>query len=154
MLYGSDAIGGAINIVTRRPPSRGTTASADLLVGSHNRIDATVDLGQRRGSVGAGLTAGRRSVALAPGIAGNIGTFAHRWDIAPRMEWAINDAVSLDASALVVDESQRYRTGTLYTFSDNSQIDAHLSAALTAGAHRWTPTISLSRFTHLSRAST
>ncbi|MDW8201708.1 MAG: TonB-dependent receptor [Cyanobacteriota bacterium SKYGB_h_bin112] len=50
-LYGSSAIGGVINIITRRPPSQGVTASTQLQVGSYSynqqavqsagRLDAT-----------------------------------------------------------------------------------------------------------------
>ena len=62
--------------------------------------------------------------------------------------------MAVQASGLMVGESQRYRTGQLFHFSDNTQLAAQLSVAVQDSLRRFTPTLSFSRFDHLSRAAT
>ena len=48
-LYGSDAIGGVINIITRRPPNAGVRASATVEGGSYGTARSTVSAAQTSG---------------------------------------------------------------------------------------------------------
>lgn len=48
-LYGSDAIGGVINIITRRPPGGGVRAAATVEGGSYNTTRTTVSAAQTSG---------------------------------------------------------------------------------------------------------
>lgn len=154
VLYGSDALGGVINIVTRAPAERPFSGELDLLLGSRSRQEAT---GTARGSIGAfGYTAttGHRGVDLAPGIETADGTRATRWDAHTTVDWRASPTLSVNTGALLVTERQRYRTGQLYNFADNDQAVVRLDARWSRGAHQLTPGLSLSRFDHLSRAST
>ena len=158
VLYGTDAMGGVINIITRRPGTRGSrrlvAPEASVIAGSHGRLDlATRIAGDASSALSYGVDLGRNHIDLAPGIASEAGAFANRWNVAPRVVWRASNALSFDVGGLGVIESQRYRTGQLYTFSDNDQFDAHISAAWTRGTTRVTPSVSISSFDHLSRAA-
>jgi len=160
VLYGTDAMGGVINIITRRPsvrsgPRQRLASEASIVAGSHGRFDvATRVAGEASPSLGVGVDIGRNHVDLAPGVASDAGAFANRWNVAPRLTWRPSATLSVDAAGLGVSERQRYRAGQLYSFADNTQLDAHVTNAWTHGTNRITPTIALSTFDHLSRAST
>jgi len=159
VLYGTDAMGGVINIITRRAgvhsASRERLApEASFVAGSHGRLEVTTRFaGDISSSLGYGVDAGRTHVDLAPGVATDAGAFAHRWTVSPRLGWRPSESMSVDAGGLGVSESQRYRTGQRYSFADNTQLDAHVAGVWTHGTTRLTPTIALSTFDHLSRAS-
>ncbi|HEY9225318.1 MAG TPA: TonB-dependent receptor [Gemmatimonadaceae bacterium] len=158
VLYGTDAMGGVINIITRRPgPGAHKLAppEASFIAGSHGRFDvATRVAGNASSELSYGVDVGRNHIDLAPGIASNVGAFANRWNVAPRLTWKATPSLSFDVGGLGIDESQRYRTGQLYTFSDNTQLAAHATAAWSHGVTRVTPTLAFSGFDHLSRAAT
>ena len=152
-LYGSAAMGGVVNIITRGP-TRAARASIDMTGGTQGRREFSASASGTRGDLGVALDAGARGEALAPGIAGEDDTFARRWNAAPSLRWSLRPGTVLRASALAVGESQRYRTGQLFRFSDNTQLAGQLGLAWQAGARQFTPTLSFSRFDHLSRAGT
>ncbi len=51
-LYGSNAIGGVINIISRRPPSTGTTTNAQLQVGSYSYNQQAIQSAGQLGTTG------------------------------------------------------------------------------------------------------
>jgi vitamin B12 transporter len=51
-LYGSNAIGGVINIISRRPPTTGTTTSAQLQVGSYSYNQQAIQSAGQLGTTG------------------------------------------------------------------------------------------------------
>jgi outer membrane receptor for ferrienterochelin and colicins len=154
-LYGSDAMGGVINIITRRPPEEnaltGTLAST---LGSAGRREVSAEAGWRRSNLSAVTSGGHRGIDLAPGVSGDQGTFARRWDGLATVRYEPDSSHRYEAGAVLVGERQRYSTGQLFHFGDNTQIASHLSGVTPLGGGRLTSTISLSRFEHLSRAST
>ena len=152
-LYGSAAMGGVVNIITRAPtPS--DAASLSVTGGTQGRRDLSGTVSGTRGDIGVALDAGARVESLAPGLAGDDDTYARRWNVAPSLRWSLRPGTSLRASALVVGETQRYRTGQLFHFSDNTQLAGQVSMTWLDGARRFTPALSFSRFDHLSRAGT
>lgn len=152
-LYGSDAMGGVVNILTRAPAQR-MAGSLSVVGGTQARRELSGNASATRGRLGFSLDAGTRSEALAPGLEGDDGTQARRWNVAPRLQWKGGEGVSVEAAGLVIGERQRYRTGQLFHFGDNIQLAARLGMAWQRGARRLAPTISWTRFDHLSRAST
>lgn len=152
-LYGSDAMGGVINIITQEP-SPTLAAEATVLGGTQGRVDGSATVRGSAGALGFVLDLGGRTENLAPGMPGDEATLARRWNVAPRVRWRVAPALTIEASGLVVDERQRYRTGQLFHFSDNLQAAARLGAVWQSRTRRLAPTVSWSRFDHLSRAAT
>lgn len=152
-LYGSEAMGGVVNIITRRPVG-GWEASADLTGGSHGRLDTSL-----HGQASAGRftllgEAGRRTIELTPGVSGETGTLARRLDGLGRVAYQAAPGLRLEAGGLVVDERQRWRTGQLYHFADNTQLDARAGATADWRGHTMEWRVHAGEFRHLSRRAT
>lgn len=159
-LYGTDAMGGVVNIITRQAPlSRGGTlrVGARATAGSQGRAEVATNAQLSRGSVAATLDVNRRDMEMAPGRAELRGTLASRMDVAGKTRWAPDSTISAEASVLVLDERQRWPAGALYNFADNRQYTGRATGAVGLGSqlrHRLSPTVSVSSFDHRSRAST
>jgi outer membrane receptor for ferrienterochelin and colicins len=153
-LYGSEAIGGVINIITREPPDARLDIGAKVIGGSQGRMEGSATALGSVGRLGVVLDVGGRSVDLTPGLAGDAGTYARRWSAAPKVRWRAGPGLVLEASGLVLRERQRYRTGQLFHFSDNTETDTRLAGEWRRSAFRIAPTVSYARFDHLSRFST
>jgi outer membrane receptor for ferrienterochelin and colicins len=152
-LYGTDAMGGVVNIVTRTPEPGGWRAGAELTGGTGGRLDAGATLHGTLGEMSLLAQAGRRATDIAPGRADQTDALAERWDGLARLQWS-RGAWSVDAGALVFDEFQRWRTGQLFYFVDNAQRSARLTAARALGDDRVTATLFASEFEHLFRRAT
>ena len=153
-LYGSEALGGVINLITRRAEEEGWDAGLALSGGSQGRRDGAGDARWRRGRLGGTLDAGLRRQDLAPGVPGTAGTFARRANGAGTLRWERGSGRSLEAAGHAILESQRYRTGQLFNFADNAQWGGRASAVALVPGGRLTGTLHLSAFDHLSRRST
>lgn len=152
-LYGSDAMGGVINVITRAPGARPALVFS-ATGGTQGRREMAASGSAALGSFALALDAGLRGEALAPGLPGDDGTLARRWHATPRIRWRRDPALALDVSALAIGERQRYRTGQLFHFGDNTQLGARASAEWRRESRRLSPVLSWSRFDHLSRAAT
>ena len=153
-LYGSEAMGGVINVVTRATPDLGWRGAASVTGGTEGRRDLAASAGAARGPWSASADLGLRQVHRAPGRAGTTGALADRADGAAKLRWSDGADRWVEASALVLDERQRWSSAGLYDFADNRQLGARLSAGVgVADGHRLTPTLHLSEFDHLARTS-
>lgn len=152
-LYGSEAMGGVVNIVTRSAPSDGWTASASLLGGSEGRVDGTIGAAGTRGALSAVVDLGLRSVHRAPGVSSSVGALADRMDVSVKSRWAPDSSRSAELAVLRLDERQRWASGPRYDFADNVQTGVRLTATQSFGEQRITPSLHLSRFDHLARTS-
>lgn len=153
-LYGSEAMGGVINLITRAPEPGAPAGGVQLTGGSRGRRDAAAHARASTGPVDWTVRGGVRDVDLVPGQDAPLDAGTRRWDGNARVGWAAAPALRLEAGAWLVEESQRWRTGQLYQFADNRQWSGRLSAAWTRGAHRVTPSLYVAGFEHeLSRAS-
>lgn len=152
-LYGSEAMGGVVNVITRRAPVGAWTGAGRVIAGGAGRMDGGVSGQFARRRVGATADLGLRSIDRAPGIAGEIGTRAERADGAAKLRWQVMPTLAVAASGLIVDERQRWRSGTLYDFADNTQVSARVGAEWKSGWHRLLPTLYVSSLDHLARTS-
>jgi outer membrane receptor for ferrienterochelin and colicins len=152
-LYGSEAMGGVVNVVTRSPASAGLAGGARAVAGSAGRREAGVSGELRSGDLSALADVGRRDVDRAAGRPDEIGALAERVDAVGRVSWRPDSTFGLETSALVLDERQRWPSGTQFDFADNTQVSGRVSADWRLGAHQLRPTIYLSRFEHLARRS-
>jgi outer membrane receptor for ferrienterochelin and colicins len=153
-LYGSDAMGGVVNIITRAPDRGVWQAGIDVIGGSRDRLDAGLDAQGSVGAVAWTADAGRRSIELVPGHGGDAGTVASRWDAASRLQWQASDGLTFFGGGMLLDESQRWRSGALYHFADNLQWSGRAGATWQRGGHSITPAVYATEFRHLSRRST
>jgi outer membrane receptor for ferrienterochelin and colicins len=157
-LYGSSAMGGVINVITRDIYVARPAVSAAATGGSQGRLDANAVLRGGAGDVRALAGFGRRQNNVQPGREDQSGARANRWDGNARVKWAPSGSpLSLDASVLGVREDQRWQSGQLFFFSNNDQNDARitLDAPLDSSrGRRIGATAYYSRFSHLSRQAT
>lgn len=152
-LYGNEAMGGVVNIITRGAVPEQSNAELSAVVGSDRRSDTDLFATTRRGNFSATANLGHRFVERTPGIAGTLGAFTDRLDGLATARWTPGPSLALDGSVLVLDDRQRWRSGTENEFADNTQTNLHAGATVSAGARRLTSTLSFSQLDHLSRAS-
>lgn len=153
-LYGSEAMGGVVNVITRRATGERWRLGLDLTGGSQGRADAAATVGGTLGAADYLAEAGRRATDLAPGRADTAGARAERWDALLKLGWRPLPPLRLEASALLLDERQRWRSGQIFSFADNRQASARLGAEWARGPHRLAPTLYLAEFDHLARSAT
>ncbi len=153
-LYGSDAMGGVINLVSRKAAVGRTDGTLQAIGGTRGRLDLNGSLLRGGDRVQGGVDVGVRSLQLAPGIGSDAGTFAERQEVAPQLRIRLNDAWQLETGGLLIDERQRYRTGQLFRFTDRTQMAARMGATWQQGTQRAGILLYRSRFDHLARAST
>ena len=153
-LFGSDAMGGVVNIITHSPVAAPATATLALTAGSFSRRDANGAISGSTGRFGYSLDAGYRHIDLTPGFAADEDTRAERWNGRARASWTASPELVFESSLLTVSDDQRYRIGpTNFQFSDNDQRGVRAGATWKTGSHRLTPLLYYSRFEHLSRSS-
>lgn len=134
-LYGSTALGGVVNLLTRRDEGRRLEVSSQL--GSLGQRDFRArGSGALRRLTGS-LDLGRRDTDLVPGSLETTPGSALRWDAMARAGAPLGSG-ALDARILAVVEEQRYETSSRGTvsnsFNDNWQYDALVSATLDPAA--------------------
>jgi len=152
-LYGSEAMGGVVNVVTRAPADAGLEGGARLVAGSAGRREAGASGEVHAGEVAALVDVGRRDVDRAAGRPEESGALAERLDVMGRVSWRPDSSIALETSAMVLDERQRWPSGTQFDFADNTQVSARISADWRLGEHQLRPTLYLSQFEHLARRS-
>jgi outer membrane receptor for ferrienterochelin and colicins len=153
-LYGSEAMGGVVNVVTRAATREPWRAGVAVTGGTQARADLSASLSGSAGRFGYVLDAGRRSTELTPGRAAEQGALAERWDGMMKLGWSADSTLRLEASAMLLDERQRWQGGQLFSFADNRQWNARLGAEWTRGAHRLVPALYWTEFHHLARQAT
>lgn len=153
-LYGSEAMGGVINLVTRAPEPGAPAGGVQLTGGSRGRRDGVAHARASLGAFDGNVRGGVRDVDLVPGQDAPPDAGTRRWDANARLGWQASPALRVEGGGWLVEESQHWRTGQLYQFADNRQWSGRLGAAWTAGAHRLAPSLYVAGFEHgLSRAS-
>lgn len=153
-LYGSEAMGGVVNVITRAP-DRGTWSVGGALTGgSQGRLDVAANALGGFGSIAWLADVGRRSARLTPGQAEEEGALAERWDALAKVQWLADSAFSADAAVLFLDERQRWRAGQLYYFADNRQVEARAGARWTMDSHHLSSLVHATEFRHLARRAT
>ena len=153
-LHGSEAMGGVINIVTRRPEAHGLELGANVMTGDRGRMDVSGRSMLGLGAMRVMGELGHRSIELTPGQAENTGALASRWDGLARAEWTPREGLTTEIAVLGLDERQRWRSGQLWNFADNRQWALRTAAQWQTGAHRLAPTLYATGFDHLSRRAT
>lgn len=150
-LYGSEAMGGVVNIITRSSGAEPWRVGLDATTGSQGRMDLSGTVAGNAGDFDVLLDLGRRMTEVAPGMETTRDALAERWDGLAKIGWRPSETFRMDASALLLDERQRWRGGQLFQFADNDQRGGRLGAEWQSGAHRIAPTLHWTEFEHLAR---
>ena len=150
-LYGSDAMGGVVNIITRSSGAEPWRVGLDATTGSQGRMDLSGAISGNSGNFNLLLDVGRRMTEVAPGMEITTDALAERWDGLAKLGWTPSETFRMDAAVLLLDERQRWRSGQLYQFADNDQRGARVGAEWRSGAHRIAPNLHLTEFEHLAR---
>jgi outer membrane receptor for ferrienterochelin and colicins len=153
-LYGTDAIGGVINVITRKALVDGLTGGLTTTAGAPGRTDVSGDAAWRRGAWSTAVDGGFNSVNLVPGLGSDVSTYSRRGHAGSRGHFEVDSATRVEWGALGLIERQRYRTGQLFHFGDNVQSAFRLGAHRDGTVDRFQATVSASTFDHLSRAAT
>ena len=104
-LYGSTALGGVINLITRAP--NGRHANFTTQGGSYRQLDLSGRISRLSGVTGLSLTGGHRHIDIAPGHSVGVPGSADRWDVGANLLTVIGSAV-LDIRAMHTREDQQY----------------------------------------------
>jgi outer membrane receptor for ferrienterochelin and colicins len=153
-LYGSEAMGGVVNIITRKPEAGIWSVGLDATAGTQGRADLGANVRGSAGALAYTAEGGRRTTELTPGRSDEAGALAERWDGMGRIVWTPRPSVEIGASGLMLRERQRWQGGPLFNFADNVQRSARVEAAWTAPGSRLSSTLYLTDFDHLSRQAT
>jgi len=150
-LYGSEAMGGVVNIITRQAGIAPPNLETNVTVGSDHRTDVNIYGASNVATLAATGNVGVRHSGLTPGISSSVGAMTERRDGMGSVRWTPDPSLALDASALLTSERQRWPSGGVFDFADNTQTNARLTGTWLSEASRLTSTLALSQLNHLSR---
>lgn len=153
-LYGSEAMGGVVNVITRSAVAEPWNLSIGLTGGSQGRADVGGTLRGTVGEVRYVADAGRRLTELAPGIETGQGAMARRWDGLAKLGWSPTADWTIDLQGILIDERQRWKSGQLFNFADNRQTGGELRNRWVGRSTQISASLYWTEFLHHSRRST
>ena len=149
-LYGSDALGGVINVITQEPET-GFQAEARALSGSGGRYegDVTVSGG---GPVVVRATGSWRQQEQVPGLDGTADAFARVWDFRSTFRTGSSDGVRARADISYLRERQRWPVGGGFSgFNDNEGLTGWAELTVPGFGGDWTVRALGQGYDHLFR---
>ena len=156
-LYGSDAVGGVVNVVTQAPaPGFRVDARASSGGAGRREADATASGGGRLSS-GNNLvyrvSGSWRQEDRVPGVADQEIAFARVWDLRSSLRFATRKWV-LRGDANLIRERQRWPVGGGFSgFNDNAGVSGWIEARRQAGRGEWIGRIFAHDYDHLYRSA-
>ena len=151
--YGSDALGGVVNLITR-PPSTGFRLDGRVLSGDAGRWQAEA------GASGGGrlryrATGAWRQENELAGVGGSGGDpFARIWDLRSELRFEASADWTLEGGLNLVRERQRWPVGGGFSgFNDNRGVAGWLEARRQTGSGQWKTAIFVQDYDHLYRSA-
>ena len=152
-LYGSDALGGVVNIITRLPAT-GFRVDARALSGGGGRqeAEATASGG---GRIRYSVTAGWRQEDQVPGlVSGGRDAFARVWDLRSRLRFAVSNDWEVRSGLTYLRERQRWPVGGGFSgFNDNRGVSGWIETRRNAGPGEWSSRVFAQDYEHLFRSA-
>jgi outer membrane receptor for ferrienterochelin and colicins len=153
-LYGSEAMGGVINVVMRRPSGAHFAPRLMMRAGTQRRIDANGGADFSAGPFATSVDVGRRTVETTAGRSDVPGSMTASLDGTASLRWLVSPTSTMGATVLATDERQRWRTGGLYQIGDNLHLVARLRGETDIAGARIVPTLGYSVLDHVLYGST
>ncbi|MBP2648684.1 MAG: hypothetical protein H6Q77_2308 [Gemmatimonadetes bacterium] len=152
-VYGSDALGGVINLVTQPPPETlqlGLTART----GSFGRLEGYGDAGGTFGNFGFSVTGGARQQEVVPGIAIGGNPQELIYDVRSTFRYAASSRVALRADATYYYERQRWPIGGGFNgFNDNQGVSGWTEATIDGAGGVWRARVFAERYEYKYRSA-
>lgn len=153
-VYGSDALGGVINLVTQGPPQAlqlGITAR----IGSFGRLEGYGEAGGTVGKFGFSVTGGARQQDAVPGTSTSGADPLERiYDVRSSFRYAANARVALRADVNYSYERQRWPlAGGFNGFTDITGLSGWTEATLDAAGGVWRARVFAEHFDYLYRSA-
>jgi outer membrane receptor for ferrienterochelin and colicins len=150
--YGSDALGGVINIVSRGPP-RPFTVDANVSAGNLGRRTVDAAIGGTSGRLGARMTASVRQLDWAAGVADST-SFERVWNVGGTLRYAAAPSVDLRMDVKYFYERQRWPVAAGFNgFQDNTGLSGWGEAAFEAAGGRMRARVFAQAFDYEYRAA-
>jgi outer membrane receptor for ferrienterochelin and colicins len=134
--YGSDALGGVINVVTRTPEP-GLRADARILAAGAGRKEADATLAGG-GDLLYRVTGSWRQEDQVPGLDRTLDVFARVWDVRSTMRYEGDGRVHMRADGTFIRERQRWPVGGGFSgFNDNRGLTGWAEVTVDHGPGAW-----------------
>lgn len=128
--FGSDALGGVINLVTSAP-SKSLLVDATARMGGLGRSEATVDVSNTIGRLGYRVSGGWRQLDRLVAVNAEGTSLDRVYDVRSDVRYRANDRLTLRGDVQLSQERQRYPVGGGY----NGFIDNHSAQAFVEAQH-------------------
>lgn len=152
-VYGSDALAGVVNVITRAPaPGFGVDAGAVSGSGGRKGAEATVSGG---GRLRYRVTGSWRQEDRVPGLgAGSGDALARVRDLRSRLDAGVTDRWDVRADFSCLRERQRWPVGGGFSgFNDNRGCSGRLEGRRRTGSGEWTGSVFAQEYAHLYRSA-
>ncbi len=151
--YGSDALGGVINLVTQGPPQSlqlGVTART----GSFGRLEGYGEAGGTVGKFGFSVTGGAREQAAVPGVELGSDPLERVYDVRSSFRYAASRRVALRADVMYNYERQRWPLGGGFNgFTDIQGVSGWTEAIVGNDAAMWRARLFAEQFDYKYRSA-
>ncbi len=152
-IYGSDALGGVINLVTQGPP-QSLQLGLSARTGSFGRLEGYGDAGGTFGKFGFSITGGAREQEVVPGIAIGSDPLERIYDVRSSFRYAASSRVALRADGTYYYERQRWPLGGGFNgFNDNQGISGWVEGTLAATGGVWRARVYTEHFEYKYRSA-
>ena len=151
-LYGSDALGGVVNIITAAPEP-GFRGGLQVRVGEAGRREASATA-SGGGRLRYRVSGSWRQEDRVPGLENWQDAFARVWDLRSTLRFDASSAVELRADANILRERQRWPAGAGFSgFNDNTGVTGWSEVRWNAGPGQLTGRLFAQRYDHLFRSA-
>jgi outer membrane receptor protein involved in Fe transport len=152
-VYGSDALGGVINLVTQAPPET-LQLGVSARTGSFGRLEGYGEAGGTIGSFGFSIAGGAREQEVVPGIAIGGNPLERIYDVRSSFRYAASKRVALRADATYYYERQRWPLGGGFNgFNDNQGVSGWAETTLDAAGGVWRARVFAERYEYRYRSA-